>query len=86
MARVDGSKTRIFATKKAAQDGARAIGWPVSCVCRVETRFQRCWALSMGIDLDPIGGSHMSRKRYGELYRARNGDGERVLGAHNARE
>jgi len=84
--RVDGSRVRIFATKTAAQDGARAIGWPVACVCAVETRFQLCWALGMGIDLDPIGGPFLSRERYGELYRARNGGDERVLGAHNARE
>lgn len=70
---VDGSKVRIFATKRAAQDGARAIGWPVSCVTPVRTRFQECWALGTGIDLDPNTGlPWLSRERYGELHQARN--------------
>ena len=72
-AKVDGSKVRIFATKRDAQDGARAIGWPVSCVNPVQTRFQLCWALGTGIDLDPTTGLHwLSRERYGELFHARN--------------
>jgi hypothetical protein len=73
--RVDGSKARLFATKKAAQDAARSIGWPVSCVCSVETRFQQWWALRLGIALDPYTGlAYMSRDRFGELYKGRNGD------------
>ena len=75
--RVDGSKVRIFGTKKAAQEAARSLGWPVGCVCPVETRFQMAWALGMGVDLDPHTGlSYMSRERFGELYRARNGNVE----------
>jgi hypothetical protein len=74
---VDGSKVRIFGTKKSAQDAARSIGWPVGCVSPVETRFQMAYALGMGVDLDPYTNlSHMSRERFGELYRARNGNAE----------
>lgn len=67
--RVDGNIVRIFGTKKAAQDGARAIGWPVGCVSKVHTRFQLCWALNLGI----AGPGYLSRDRYGELHSARNG-------------
>jgi hypothetical protein len=75
--RVDGSKVRIFGTKKAAQDGARSLGWPVSCVYPVETRFQMAYALGMGVDRDPYTGlGYMSRERFGELYRGRNGNAE----------
>lgn len=76
-AKVDGSKVRLFGTKKSAQEGARSLGWPVSCVCCVETRFQQAWAIGMGIERDPHTGlGHMSRERFGELYRARNGNAE----------
>lgn len=67
--RVDGAKVRIFATKRAAQDGARAIGWPVSSVVPVHTRFQAAWAIGTGVDLDPHTGlPWLSRERYGELH------------------
>lgn len=70
---VDGSKVRIFATKRAAQDGARDIGWPVSCVVPVHTRFQACWALGTGIGLDPVTGlPWLSREYYGALHQDRN--------------
>lgn len=72
--KVDGSKVRLFATRKAAQDGARAIGWPVLCVVPVHTRFQEGWALGTGIDLDPVTGLRwVSRETYGRLYHDRNG-------------
>ena len=72
--KVDGSKVRLFATRKAAQDGARAIGWPVSCVTPVHTRFQEGWALGTGIDLDAVTGlPYVSRETYGRLYHGRNG-------------
>lgn len=67
--RVDGNIVRIFGTKKAAQDGARAIGWPIKCVFKVHTRFQLAWALGLGND----GPGYLSRDRYGELHRDRNG-------------
>jgi hypothetical protein len=71
--KVDGSKVRIFGTRRAAQDGARAIGWPMSSVVAVSTRFQECWALGTGIDLDPYTGlAYLSRERYGEIHAARN--------------
>lgn len=66
--RVDGNIVRIFGTKKSAQDGARAIGWPIKCVTKVHTRFQLAWALGQGIEP-----GYLSRDRYGELHRARNG-------------
>ena len=72
-AKVDGSKVRIFATRKAAFDGARAIEWPVGCVVPVHTRFQAAWALGTGIDHDPNTGlPYLSRERYGVLYHDRN--------------
>jgi hypothetical protein len=71
---VDGSKVRIFATRKAATDGAKSIGWPVSCVVQVHTRFQAAWALGTGIDLDPVTGLRwVSRETFGKLYHDRNG-------------
>lgn len=70
--KIDGSKVRFWATKTQAQEAARSIGWPVKCVSTVETRFQRGYALSMGVDVDPIGGVFMSRERFGDLYHARN--------------
>lgn len=70
--KVDGSKVRLFSTKKVAQEGARAIGWPVKCVTPVQTRFCRNYALGMGADLDPVGGVFLSRERFGELWHARN--------------
>jgi hypothetical protein len=71
--KVDGSKVRLFATKAQALDAARSIGWPVKCVAPVETRFQLGFALSTGIDVDPIGGMFLSRERFGQLWRDRNG-------------
>lgn len=70
--RIDGSKVRFFATKAQAQEAARDIGWPVSCVTQVHTRFQIGYALGMGVDLDPIGGAFLSRESYGALWHARN--------------
>ncbi len=71
--RVDGSKVRLFATRKAAENGARAIGWPVGCVTPVETRFCVGWALCTGIDYDPnTGFPWVSREWFGEMYHARN--------------
>lgn len=73
--RVDGSKVRLFATKRAAQRAARSIGWPVYCAWAVETRFVRAWALNAGIVPDPrTGDGYVSREWFGELFRARNGD------------
>lgn len=71
--KIDGSKVRFFATKKAAQNAARAIGWPVKCVTPVETRFQMGFALGMGVDVDPIGGVFLSRESFARLYIDRNG-------------
>lgn len=74
MIKVDGSKVRLFGSQRAARDGAKAIGWPVGCAVRVETRFFIGWALGTGVDLDPVTGlPFVSRERYGELYHARNG-------------
>ena len=70
--RIDGSKVRIFGSRAHAEDGARAIGWPTSSVCAVETHFQSCWAIGTGIDTDPYTGLfYLSRERYGELHAAR---------------
>lgn len=75
--KVDGSKVRLFRTKAHARAGALSIGWPVSCCSAVHTRFQECWALGTGIVPDPITGlSYISRERFGELYRDRNGSKE----------
>lgn len=72
--KVDGNKVRLFGTKKAAQDGARAIGWPVKCVTPVHTRFCEAWALCLGVDLDPVTGLQwLSREHYAALFHARNG-------------
>lgn len=71
---VEGSKVRIFASKAGAQRGARALGWPVKCVTRVHTRFQICWALGTGVDLDPYTDlPWVSREWFGELAITRNG-------------
>lgn len=70
--KVDGSKVRLFATKRIATDAARAIGWPVKCVTPVQTRFCRSYALGMGADIDPVGGAFLSPQRFGELWDARN--------------
>ena len=70
---VDGSKVRLFATRRRAEQGARDIGWPVGCVTPVRTRFCEAWALCTGIGRDPdTGGQHVSRDWYGRLYHARN--------------
>jgi hypothetical protein len=74
--KVDGSKVRLFATKAAASDGAKAIGWPVGCVVRVQTRFCIAWGLGTGVVLDKHTGlPWLSREAYGELYHARNSAG-----------
>lgn len=67
--KIDGSKVRFWAKRTQAQEAARSIKWPLSCVCKVETRFQIGYALSMGMDRDPYtGGAHLSRERFAELY------------------
>lgn len=77
---VQGSKVRLFGSRKAAQTGARAIGWPVGCATRVSTRFFIGWALGTGMDLDPYTGlPYLSRERFGELYTARNGNDDGAL-------
>lgn len=65
--RVDGNIVRLWGTKKAAEEGARMIGWPVKSVSKVHTRFAVQWALNCGIE-----GGYLSRERYGELFRDRN--------------
>lgn len=71
--KIDGSKVHFFATKKAAQQAARDIGWPVSCVVPVHTRFQAGWALGTGLSTDVVTDlPHLSPKAYEALYRARN--------------
>lgn len=75
--KIEGSKVRIFATQKRAKEAARDIGWPVSCAVRVQTRFQICWALGTGVDLDPYTKlPYLSRERFGELYRSKFPDKE----------
>ena len=72
MPRIDGSKVRIFGSRRHAEDGVRAISWPVSAVSAVETRFQMCWAIGTGIDTDPYTGlCYLSRERYAELLAAK---------------
>lgn len=59
--RIDGSKVKFWATKKAAQEGAAAIGWPVSLnILRVWTRFQAGWAIGGE-------GGFLSKKSYNAL-------------------
>jgi hypothetical protein len=71
--KIDGSKVRFWAKRTQAQEAARSIGWAPSCVCKVETRFQIGYALSMGADRDPYtGGPFLSRERFAELYYQRN--------------
>lgn len=72
--RIDGSKVRLFGSRSHAEDGARAIGWPVGAVSPVETRFQSCWAIGTGIATDPYTDlPWLSRERYAELYYDRKG-------------
>lgn len=72
---IDGSRVRLFGTKRDARLGARSIGWPASSIVCVSTRFQRAWALGTGIGLDPHTKlPYVSREWFGELYRGRNGD------------
>lgn len=71
--KIDGSKVRFWAKRTQAQEAARSIGWALSCVCKVETRFQIGYALSMGADRDPYtGGPFLSRERFAKLYYQRN--------------
>lgn len=46
--KIDGAKTKFWATKRQAIAGAKAIGWPVDSVTQVATRFQVGWALCDG--------------------------------------
>ncbi len=62
---IDGSKVRFWATKKLAAEGARAIGWPVSSLMPVRTRFCGGWAIHQ------YGDGFLSRERYAELYHDR---------------
>ena len=71
---VEGSKVRLFGSKENAQRAARALGWPVKCVARVQTKFCVCWALGTGVDSDPYtNGAFVSREWFSELGIARNG-------------
>lgn len=73
-ASVQGSKVRLFGTKKSAERAARALGWPVKSAVRVHTKFCICWALSTGVDSDPYTGDfYVSREWFAELGTARNG-------------
>lgn len=54
--RVDGSKIRVFPTKRAAEKAARELGAYVGRVVRVQTRFQIGWTL-----YDSIGGGYLAR-------------------------
>jgi hypothetical protein len=65
--KIDGSKVRFWSTKAEAQDAARSIRWPVKCVAPVRTRFCSGYALGVGVQLDPIGGSFLSPQRFEEL-------------------
>jgi hypothetical protein len=69
--RVDGSKTRMWNTRKGAERGAKAIGWPTSAVSKIHTRFMRGYALNNGI----LPG-YLTPEQFGELYRARNPNGD----------
>lgn len=75
--KIDGTKVRFWSSKAQAREAARSIGWPISCVCQVETRFQVGYALGMGVDVDPVGGAFLSRQSFGELYHKRNDDKQR---------
>jgi hypothetical protein len=46
--RIDGSKVQFWAFKKDAVLGAKAIGWRVDDVVKVQTRFCGGWALCDG--------------------------------------
>ena len=46
--RIDASKVRFWATKAAAADGARSVGWPLDSITKVYTRFCGGWALADG--------------------------------------
>jgi len=70
--KIDGTKVRFWATKKQAQAAARAIGWTLTDVSQVETRFQVGYALA-------TTGGFLSREKFGELYHARSDQSKTLL-------
>jgi len=61
--RIEGSVTQFWATKAQAVRAAKSIGWPVSSVCPVFTRFQAGWSLHWGTTKP----GHISREEWAEL-------------------
>lgn len=47
--RIDGAVTKFWAKKPEAVAAAKSIGWPVSSVQPVYTRFQKGWGLGWGV-------------------------------------
>lgn len=70
--KIDGSLVRFWATKKAARDAARSIGWPAKSVTKVHTRFQVGWAI-----VDTRFGA-LSRDGFGTLVRRKEKEGNPV--------
>lgn len=59
--RIDGSVVQWWSTKKAAREGAKAIGWPMNSIERVWTRFQ------LGYALHATHGGFLTRGSFAEL-------------------
>lgn len=66
--RVDGSKVRIWATKRDAIAAAKSIGWAANSVWSVETRFCGGFALYNNAN------DFLSREDFGRLFLDRNGE------------
>jgi hypothetical protein len=65
--RIDGSITKFWGKRRHAEDGAKAIGWPVNSITAVWTRFQRGYALTY------THGGLLSKATYVEMHADRNG-------------
>lgn len=67
---IDGSKVRFWSRKSDAVKAAKSIGWRVNDVIEVHTRFCRGYAISVPLSI-PV--EFLSRERFAELFRDRNG-------------
>ena len=64
---IDGNTVQWWGWKDVAQDGARAIGWPVKAVSKVCTRFQYGYAL-----VQQGTGGYLTKDAYAALLADRN--------------
>lgn len=64
---VDGNTVQWWGWKDSAQDGARAIGWPLRAVSKVQTRFQHGYAL-----VQEGTGEYLTKAAYAALLEDRN--------------